>query len=364
MPAPDALVELDEPPWLWKGNIPSLNGLRAVSITVVILAHAVPKAGISESYLPLSGATGVDVFFVISGFLITLLLLREQKRFGVISIPKFYARRTLRIFPAYFTYLGVITGLSILGMIDIRSTELLKAATYTTNLFPRATWDVGHSWSLCVEEHFYLIWPLTLVCAGRFWAPRLAALYVLLTPFIRVLVLLAFKTQFALWSFTLTRMDAIAVGCCLAFAVTSSRVRQRVRLTPWQVALLCAACGGFLVISQFILVRYQLQFKAVGYYAAVLSGTVNALAIGAAVWCCVLYPVGILGRFLNSVPAIFIGSLSYSLYLWQQPLFNPDRDTWLFDFPVNVLAVAVLSIGSYYLIERPFLALKQRVVSE
>ena len=305
--APISQQETDEPSWLWHGTVPSLNGLRAVSIFIVILSHVFIHAQIPESYLPLAGPTGVDVFFVISGFLITLLLLREQKRAGSISVPYFYVRRALRIFPAYFSYLGIMAGLAALGIIDLPTSALVAALTYTTNFFRLGTWDVGHTWSLCVEEHFYLLWPLILVLCGRDRAWKVATVYVLLTPLLRVILRLAFRDSLELGFFTLVRMDAIAVGCCLAFAATSARVRPRLELSPSQSRLVVTAGIVFLMLSNWLTVNYSLRLEPVGYYAAFLAGTVNAVAIAAIVWVCVTHPKGILGKFLNSRLLSFVG---------------------------------------------------------
>lgn len=368
IPAPDmsgllvvASTDADEPRWLWHGTVPSLNGLRALSIAVVILSHLFDQAQIPIAYLPVPGQTGVDVFFVISGFLITLLLIREQRQMGAISIRRFYARRALRIFPAYFVYLGVMSALAALGIVALSTKQLLAAATYTANLFPGGTWVVGHCWSLCVEEHFYLIWPMILVLCGRHWASRIATVYVCLTPLLRVILRFALRDTIALWSFTLTRMDAIAVGCCLAFIATSPRLRARLRLAPRQASLVVLGGTTFLLASHQ-LTLHALRSKAIGYYAAFAGGTVNAIVIAAIVWGCICNPTGTVGKFLNAKPVVNIGILSYSLYLWQQPFTDPFGTDRFCSFPINVVLLSLCAAGSYYLIERPFLTLKQRLV--
>jgi peptidoglycan/LPS O-acetylase OafA/YrhL len=155
--------------------LPSLDGLRAVSILLVILGHGV---GTGKSQLDLHSpvleklffshsAIGVRTFFIISGFLITTLLLREKSNFGYISLPAFYTRRCLRILPAFFFYLLVIVVLDRTGFVQLPAGNLLYAVTYTMNFNPNPYWYTGHFWSLSVEEQFYLLWPLALTFLQR-----------------------------------------------------------------------------------------------------------------------------------------------------------------------------------------------------
>ena len=139
-------------------RIPSLDGLRAISITLVLVAHL---AGTRN--FPLSEATGnfwglgefgVRVFFVISGFLITGLLMQELAQEGRIRLGRFYLRRTLRIFPPYYTLLAALGLASVFGAVTLAPHDLLHGATYTSNYYLGRSWFLGHSWSLSVEEQF------------------------------------------------------------------------------------------------------------------------------------------------------------------------------------------------------------------
>src|SRR5262249_17693155 len=146
-------TEVVGPPWLARGRIPCLDGLRAVSIGLVVLAHA---AGTHGSPVPRSwreachrlGPLGGDVFFVLSGFLITLLRLREVGRTGTVSLCRFYWRRALRILPAYLAYLAFLAALSAAGTVRLGRGDWLSALTYTVNLRPRLpAHEVAHIWS-------------------------------------------------------------------------------------------------------------------------------------------------------------------------------------------------------------------------
>ena len=137
-------------------RIPSLDGLRAISITLVILSHLVKWKHISLEVLGSYGALGVHVFFVLSGYLITNLLLHEYERSSTISLRDFYIRRAYRIFPAAFVFLVVVI---ILYWQQIRWYHAAAALLYVANMDMARPWIFGHLWSLSIEEQFYLLWP-------------------------------------------------------------------------------------------------------------------------------------------------------------------------------------------------------------
>ena len=157
------------PPTFSEGRIPSLDGLRAVSILLVVVCHLAqtvdnPLPGPRTWYF--KGAVGVDIFFAISGFLITTLLLRETERSGTVSISRFYLRRALRILPAFWVYIAVLALFDHVGWVHLMSRDWIAAITYTVNFFLPTAFPVRHIWSLSVEEHFYLIWPLLFALLG------------------------------------------------------------------------------------------------------------------------------------------------------------------------------------------------------
>lgn len=147
-------------------RIPSLDGLRAISILLVLASHSNRSPGYPAAlaWLGSWSKLGVLVFFVISGYLITLLLLDEEARNGRISLREFYIRRVFRIIPAYWTYILSVALLSITGVIEILPMSFVTALTFTTHIIPvEVSWELGHTWTLALEEIFYLCWPVTFL---------------------------------------------------------------------------------------------------------------------------------------------------------------------------------------------------------
>ena len=208
--------------------MPSLDGLRAVSILAVIVHHLAlwypALFHFHTWHVAVQGRIGVDMFFVISGFLITLLLLRERRARQSISIKSFYLRRTFRIVPAYLLFcLGVVV-FRRLWSTPLPGWQWAMVLTYTTDFFlNNLTWSIGHTWSLSVEEHFYLIWPV-VVCYFPRQAIWGAIGCIIAAPFFRLFLFHHPNLGIDGDYFTLTRWDCIAMGCVLAYAMTSGRL--------------------------------------------------------------------------------------------------------------------------------------------
>ena len=288
------------------------------------------------------GEAGVDVFFVISGFLITSLMLREHDRQGRISLAGFYRRRSLRIFPAYFFFLFFVFVLSHFGWLPMNNHAWPYLLTYTYNLNPHlGAGTIGHVWSLCVEEHFYLLWPLTVVLFGVRRAPF--ALYgcIFIAPILRFWLYLS-HSRLNIDFFTPTRLDTIAVGCLLAFAFRQPWLRYFRR--GW-----VATCAGLVFLASVFLVRS-------GKYELGPEHFVEASMIAVMIAFLVRDANGPVGRFLNWRPVVWIGTLSYSIYLGQTLVVGDMAPLW-----ARIPAVMLYACFSYYVIESPFLKLKDRV---
>jgi peptidoglycan/LPS O-acetylase OafA/YrhL len=165
--------------------------------------------------------------------------------------------------------------------------------------------------------------------------------------------------------FTPTRMDAIAVGCCLAFLATSPAFRRRALATSGRTATavllgVAVVLGALWALFTYLEGRGADCPELVRGVKGVAFDTVKPLLLACLVWVCVTRPADWFGKILNARPIAFLGRLSFGIYLWQQPLLNPWRDHWAFRFPVNLVCVLAAALLSYWLVEQPFLRLKDR----
>ena len=331
-------------------SIPSLDGLRAISITFVVLGHATGSKGfIGMAALPFLGpfvGLGVTVFFVISGFLITGILLREMDNPGGLRLSKFYLRRTLRIFPPYYLYLLVMLGLTLLKVVEIPLQNFAFAATYTQSYaWIKWNWLLGHSWSLSIEEQFYLLWPGALLLTGKRGGTALLWGLIVLCPFLRAAIYHwhIMSDAIALHLGSHAAADSLAIGCLLAFKrdwLHQKRFYLRLMESRWFFVVPLLATAICLVQG-----NYPLFCALIGK---------SAINIGIALsidWCVTNYKSWT-GRLLNSAPMVFIGMISYSLYLWQEPFLRHDNDHIINYFPLNVLLALTCAVLSYYTVER------------
>jgi peptidoglycan/LPS O-acetylase OafA/YrhL len=323
--------------------MPSLDGLRALSIAFVIAAHLRWFPHGLRPWFEL-GELGVRIFFVISGFLITRLLLDERQRSGTISLGAFYGRRAFRIIPAYSVYLIVVLVLAALHVIALRPGDLLAALTYTMNYHYDRAWYVGHTWSLSVEEQFYLLWPVLLLLAGARRGLYAAGFCLLLAPFVRMFTWDVTPDQrVGIGESFQTIFDALATGCLLA-GLSDWLDRRRGYLaflrSPWFyvtpiVAYLCHVYRDY--------IGWDFPF----------GQTLRNVSIAICIDRFVRFPVGPIGRALNYPAVAGVGRISYSLYLWQQLFLAPGGIWPALRFPLNLGLTFGAAYASYRLIELP-----------
>jgi peptidoglycan/LPS O-acetylase OafA/YrhL len=335
------------------GHLPSLDGLRAISISMVLLGHldgtrgaVLPDPGVGD-YAHL----GVTVFFVISGFLITRLLSSEHAKKGRISLKLFYTRRALRLFPASFAYIACICLLWLAGMVHLRATDIWHAVTYTVNYLPQMPWEIGHLWSLSVEEQFYLLWPFAFLALGPRRATWTAAAVILLGPLARLAdrLFLTATPYHALPMFPMVA-DSLAVGCVLANA--SAWLEQR----EWYLKLFRPAAAVAILASILLINRYAASTLVTVFGTSAVNIGI-AILVHRSVYCSRDW----LGKALNWKPVAFVGVLSYSLYLWQQIFLDRRSAAWINAFPQNLVCAAAAATASYFLLERPLLRLRRRL---
>jgi peptidoglycan/LPS O-acetylase OafA/YrhL len=337
------------------GHVAALDGLRAVAVLSVVIHHAWGAA------LP-GGWVGVDVFFVLSGHLITSLLVAEHASTGRISVSRFYLRRALRLLPALALALPLGVGLAAIARPDLATAtvhEALAAAAYVANWWVALGGDpqtglLSHTWSLSVEEQFYVVWPLAL-CAllalgGRrlsLWATVGAVALVVVQRHMIAGVGTNFRTD--------TRADSLLVGCAIALLAAGCQLHR----VPLRAVRLHAAVGTAVVLLTAALVGNAAALPAEGL-------TIVACAAGAIVVAIAVRPLELPSRLLAWRPLAALGRRSYGVYLFHFPLVAGVIVPRLGPGPVAA-AVAVagstlIACASYRYLEAPFLRLKVRSV--
>lgn len=345
-------------------SIPSLDGLRAVSILLVILGHSGDALSrwikIPVGFYLLLAHTGVCVFFVISGFLITNLLLKEVRHSGTISLKRFYLRRAFRIFPPFYVYLAVILLLTLFGLLHVPLRALFFAAIYTANYYTGkggGSFGLQHIWSLSVEEQFYLFWPAVLLFFGRRKAAWAAVVLVLLSPLSR---LVTYEVLSPVNRAMVNRMfhssvDTIMFGCLLALLWTNSRFN---RLTRHWIDSRAGSWVMAVSVAFLLFVDPALNDLFHGSYDLLVGMTLEGIAICLIVLHVVRRPETLSGRLLNLPLMRHIGTISYSLYLWQNIIIGEAGRY----FPLDLAAVLACAELSYWAVERPSLRLRERLV--
>ena len=321
------------------GYVPALDGLRAFAVLLVMLLHA-------HFQLGQGGAIGVDIFFALSGFLITSLLLEERRKFGSVSIGRFYGRRALRLFPPLYAMLLVVLlyGAFFVSGSDrsIIFEESIATGLYVNNI--AWTWGspalmLGHTWSLAVEEQFYLVWPLVLVFFLH--QRRVRSLEITLVCFIALVALLRISAIAPVVYDS--RPDSIMVGCLAALL----RFDRSLRRAPSGLTSMLAFTG-LLIAGMLPIFSSSTVHKNGGFLIAAVLATIVVLGL--------IDSTNALSRFLSLPLFVAIGRISYALYLWHVPVFRwfareSSLPNWL-QFSAKFLVTFALAALSWFLIER------------
>jgi len=344
---------------LSQSHLPALDGLRAVAVFTVVASH-------SNLPLRVPGDLGVSAFFVLSGFLITRLLMREHEKTGDVSIRRFYLRRTMRIFPAYYAFLLLSYALDARAGQQWSGALLTNTLTYTVNYFNafnhHPSTSVAHAWSLAVEEQFYLLWPLAFV----FLATRGRRALVVGVGFAALaavawrswLILGAHVDVSYVYNAFDTRFDNLAVGCLLALVVEYDRVVA--------AAATWATRSWFPIVTLALLLTSRIVLPLTYHYS--IGFTVDALLVAVLITQLLQLYRTRLWAWLEWPAVRYLGTISYPIYLYHQWGASVGRRLAgggdAAEFGAGVLATIVLATGSYFVIERPFLKLKSRFASE
>lgn len=348
------------------GYIPGLDGLRALAVVAVLLYHA------DLPWIP-AGFLGVDVFFVISGYLITSLLLTESRRTGRVDVRRFWYRRVRRLLPALFLMIGVVALYTVVFLPDEASKlrgDLLSSIFYVNNwwqIFSDQSYFVAagrppllqHLWSLAVEEQFYLFWPMIFIFLMFLFQRERSRMLIAICAGIGLSTLLMalmfdpLGDPSRVYYGTDTRAATLLVGVALAFAWSPWRLQANITkgarfvLDAVGIGALAALVWTVLNVNEFQTGLYRGGFLVV----AILVAMVIAVAV---------HPVGgVLNAFLSLPILRWIGKRSYGIYLWHWPVYMITRPT--LDVPLTGLPLLVIRIGitvilaelSYRYVEQP-----------
>lgn len=349
------------------GYRPGLDGLRAFAILSVMAGH-------TWEWLFPGAFIGVDLFFVLSGFLITTLLLEERARTGRIALRLFYARRALRLLPALVAFLAAASLWIVLSpdsqlrhdSIHGLPAVVLYVANWVWGVFHIDLGMFGHMWSLSLEEQFYLIWPAVLIGVFAFRRRKGDAANIALIACLGAIVA-AFALRWrishlnpsddSLRRLLNLRGDVLLVGCALALTAWRGWL-DKIPGWAWSIATGLSLAGlGYFTFAP------DRGFRDLRFY----EGGFTLVAVAAAVL--IVRVVHVPSRPLLAVVAtpalVWIGRISYALYLWHSPI-RDVLDDWLGTNPLRALVVWPLAFAaailSYRFIERPALRYKDRLI--
>lgn len=350
-------------------HVPSLDGLRAVAVLMVMIYHL-------DFILPgyhhvIKGLfTGVDVFFVLSGFLITSILVKEYEETGNINLKNFFLRRTFRLVPALWFFLICLAMFgSYLLPTDEATTTLDKynflfAAGYLMNwyavIFEGFTGNLNHTWSLAIEEQFYILWSIILFklfaenkSRKQIFNVTLAITFVLIIW--RAVRVSAGTDSRILYYSTESRIDALLIGCLAAF-IYAWQIIPKVFFKSRIFSLISVAA---LIVAGVII--FSFSHQDVELYYLPLSLFSSAIGIF------ILWLVARQSSFIHSVLELkvlrWIGQISYGLYLWHFLMFEFTRKTFedvFIKILIGFILAFIAATLSFYLIEKPFLNLKNK----
>jgi len=357
---------------------PELDSLRFVAFLGVFVFHAMPRTAefYTASGIPAilaavicgaisSGAHGVDLFFALSAYLITSLLMRERETTGRLDVRNFYIRRVLRIWPLYFAFiffavaLGLVVKSQYLGLAYVAGFSLL-AGNWVYVLYALPLHSVALPlWSVSIEEQFYLTWPLIVRNASRRMMAAFAVLLLVIATLARIALVFGRYPQAAIEYNTVTRLDPIALGILLALA--SNRLPRFT--TVHRFALIFASAATSVVIGMFGGL-YPLDNSTVNQWGTIIGRPIIAIASVALL----LAILGIRAKWIRNRTLLYLGQISYGLYVvhllglkMARIVVRPEGlASSSAQLGVGLGLTIILAALSYKYLESPFLRLKER----
>ena len=371
------MAATDTPAKPLSGRIPSLDGLRGLAILTVVIGHGayalgwLASLGVTVKNITITpitflgnGHLGVTVFFVLSGFLIFNLSAREFQKTGEFSWKLFYLRRVLRIFPCFYFFIAVVLVLKCLGLLNLTPQMLLGAGTFSLNYLhlwyniPGGNdyFVIGHYWTLCLEEQFYLTWPVLMLLFTRRKLVPVLLVIVVLAPLIRVACYHFMPgSRGQLGMMFHTAFDSIATGVLLGELLLRPNFKNWLVKIAANRLILSVAMIFPVVISPLLESRFH------GAYSMPIGNSMELICISIVIIAAVSFPGTILYNFLNWRPLAYVGVLSYSLYVWNNFFLDKDGHWLINRFPLNFLCAFGMALASHYFVEKPFLRLKDHL---
>jgi peptidoglycan/LPS O-acetylase OafA/YrhL len=336
-----------------KHRMGALDGLRAVAVIVIFFHHAFPDE------LP-GGYYGVDIFFALSGYLITSQLLREQLKYGSVWMKGFYIRRALRLTPALLivaAFASVTFYLFEYGASPLQSAiSITYLMDFWMSIGHRPGGALSHTWSLAVEEQFYIVWPALLVLLiKRHWPILSVTIALIIISVIPTITIVALRGANSAYYSPFAHLGEIGAGVLLAILIHSGRTKYlqwtRIQLVPLTAAALLLL--AILLADQGDLWQYYGGFLAAGLIAAFV------------ICHCLYSPSSATSRILASPALTWIGERSYGIYLWHYPILyclQPFVALWVAS-AIGMIATVAAAELSYRYVEKPFNVVKDKKYS-
>ena len=320
--------------------------MRAIAICLVIVSHLLPldlPIYSSSYWVLISGHTGVQIFFALSGFLITFLLLQEYDKHKRINVRFFFARRFLRLLPPFLLFFVLVVILKYFGHLSIPESGIVMAFFYLFNFYPKEPYipELIHTWSLAVEEQFYLFWVFVMAFIPKKMVSYIALLLIVFSAVIYYQIdSFELSKKYTLYRWFIPAVSSILIGAL--FAIYQSKL-SKIPVKGF-IALFCYISPSLLTV--LLPVAAIVQAVGVGFFLLYLLENQNSRFV-----------------LVFNMPVLrYLGKISYGVYLYQGLFLRtgPGGLLSVQQFPYNIIIVMILSALSYEFIEKRALKYKQK----
>lgn len=351
-----------------KNRIDYLDGIRGFAILLVIIGHGTKVISNESPWKKIfiffgNEYLGVEIFFVLSGFLITKLLLNEYNKNGNIDIKKFFIKRILRIFPVFYLYVFVVYLMKVGGILIIKTSVFFIAIIYLFNyrpMFPieysNGEWYLKHLWSLSMEEQFYIIWPFLILLFSFKKMPAVVIFLLLIFPIFRLLNYYYLPDYRGNMNYMFhTAGDCILYGCLGSLLLNFNFDFVKKFLNIFETYKMHILAFIYLFFLSPMLQTYWLPTK---------GGFITHILDPLCIICLIIWLVESkdkLWSLFNNKFMITLGVYSYSIYIWQQLFLTKLNTTLSGMFPLNYIVTFLVAWLSYNLVEKQFLKLKRKI---